>query len=118
MRLVQIESPYAGDVFKNIQYLRLCMRDCLMKGEAPYASHGLYTQPFVLDDNDPEERKLGVKAGWSFLPAVEAVVVYADLGISSGMKGGITRATNLGMTVEYRTIGNFEALLEEMTAGV
>lgn len=50
MILVIIESPYAGDVDRNLEYLRAAMRDCLKRGEAPFASHALYTQPGVLDD--------------------------------------------------------------------
>ena len=33
---VIIESPYAGDVEKNLRYLRAAMHDCLMRGEAPF----------------------------------------------------------------------------------
>ena len=29
MRLVIVESPYAGDVELNIRYARACLRDCL-----------------------------------------------------------------------------------------
>ena len=39
MRLVVVESPYAGDVEANLAYLRRAMRDCLLRGEAPFASH-------------------------------------------------------------------------------
>ena len=42
MRRVIVESPYAGDVERNIAYVRAAMRDCLMRGEAPLASHLLY----------------------------------------------------------------------------
>jgi hypothetical protein len=56
---VVIESPYAGDVERNLRYVRACMRDCLLRGEAPYASHALYTQPDVLCDEIPEERQYG-----------------------------------------------------------
>ena len=31
-----LESPYAGKVDRNKMYARLCMRDCLMRGEAPF----------------------------------------------------------------------------------
>jgi histidyl-tRNA synthetase len=34
MRLVVIESPYAGDIEANINYARLAMRDSIMRGEA------------------------------------------------------------------------------------
>ena len=55
-KLVYLESPYAGDVEKNIKYARLCMKDSLDRGEYPFASHLLYTQENILNDNDPVER--------------------------------------------------------------
>jgi hypothetical protein len=45
MRRVIIESPYSGDVETNVAYARAALRDCLSRGEAPLASHLLYTQP-------------------------------------------------------------------------
>ena len=53
---VIVESPYAGDVERNERYARACIRDCLLRGEAPFASHLLYTQAGVLDDTIKEER--------------------------------------------------------------
>ena len=50
--IVIIESPFAGDVDKNIEYARKCVRDSLNRGEAPSASHLLYTQPGILDDDE------------------------------------------------------------------
>ncbi len=61
--LVILESPFAGDVEKNLEYARKCMRDCFMRGEFPFASHLLYTQDGILDDDLLEERKLGISAG-------------------------------------------------------
>ena len=55
MELVVLESPFAGNVEMNIHYARACMADCLARGEAPFASHLLYTQPGILDDDIPEE---------------------------------------------------------------
>ena len=85
MRRVIIESPYAGDIEKNLTYLRRCLRDSLSRGEAPFASHGLYTQVGVLNDNDPEERKKGIEAGYAWWPGAATIVFYTDLGWSSGM---------------------------------
>src|SRR5262245_7405639 len=104
MRLVIVESPYAGDVERNLNYVRACMRDCLLRGEAPFASHALYTQPGVLDDNTPHERALGIGAGLDWGEKAEATVVYEDLGITSGMRAGITRAMNVGRPIEYRRL--------------
>ena len=42
MRLVIIESPYAGDIEANVVSARACVRDSLSRGEAPIASHLLY----------------------------------------------------------------------------
>lgn len=104
MRRVVIESPFAGDVKRNKRYLAACMLDCLRRGESPFASHGLYTQEGVLDDNIPEERELGIQAGFAWRDVAEATVVYLDLGVSRGMEYGIRDAIRKGRPIEERTI--------------
>ena len=104
MRLVVIESPYAGDVAANLTYLRACLRDSLLRGESPIASHGLYTQPGVLDDTIPEEQTLGIHAGFAWNKHAELTAVYTDRGISPGMQYGIDAADADGRPVEYRTL--------------
>lgn len=107
-RLVELETPYKGDNYsaleKNIEYARKCMRDCLLRGESPFASHLLYTQPGVLDDKNSDERKLGIEAGLVWASHANATVVYTDLGISEGMRLAIERAKKEGRPVEYRTL--------------
>lgn len=98
---VIIESPFAGDVDRNIRYLQLAMRFCLLRGEAPYASHALYTQPNVLDDDNPEERMLGIHAGFQFRETVSKTVVFTNFGISSGMVYGIDHAMELKQPIEF-----------------
>ena len=105
MRLVIIESPYAGDVDANVEYARRCVRDSLLRGEAPIASHLLYTQPGVLRDDVPEERQHGIDAGLAWRRVAEASVVYTDRGITKGMEYGIAEAKAAGLPVEYREIG-------------
>src|SRR5688500_13514676 len=102
MRLVIIESPYAGEIEANVEYARRCVRDSLSRGEAPIASHLLYTQPGILNDNDPTERQWGIDAGLAWRQVAEASVVYTDSGISSGMKYGIAAAVKTGLPIEYR----------------
>lgn len=104
MRRVILESPYAGNIDRNINYARLCLRDCLLRGEAPLASHLLYTQPNVLDDNITEQRKLGIETGLIWGIQAEATVVYMDYGISSGMEQGIKRAQTEKRKIEYRKL--------------
>lgn len=115
---VILESPFAGRglhnitdpaeraklIERNIEYGRMCMRDSLLRGEAPIASHLLYTQPGVLNDDNPEERRLGIEAGLSWGAKAEATVVYVDYGISEGMEYGVARATAEKRLVIYRKI--------------
>lgn len=85
MKLVVLESPYAGDITGNTIYARACVRDCLLRGESPIASHLLFTQDEVLRDEVPEERKLGIEAGLAWLPRADYSVYYTDKGWSRGM---------------------------------
>jgi hypothetical protein len=107
--IVIIESPFANPdpvlAARNLRYLRAALRDCLLRGEAPYASHALYTQPGVLDDNQPEERALGIDAGFAFRRFATKTVVYGDLATSRGMTYGIENAREIGCPIEYRTLG-------------
>ena len=108
VRRVIVESPYKGDVARNMKYARRCVRDCLIRGEAPIASHLLYTQEGILDDNIPEERDQGIEAGHAWMVAANSVVVYMDLGISTGMELAIIMAAKTGVPVEYRHIGEHD----------
>lgn len=116
MRLVVVESPFAGNVERNLRYLRAAMRDCLLRGESPYASHALLTQPGVLDDNVPAERELGIAAGFAWRHASHATVVYTDLGVSRGMQAGIDDATARGVPVEWRSLPEWASAASVKTA--
>lgn len=105
MRLVIVESPFAGDIPRNLRYARAALRDCLTRGEAPFASHLLYTQEGILDDGEPRERLLGIRAGLLWGLQAQATVVYTDLGTSRGMEMGLEAAREAGRPVEYRALG-------------
>lgn len=85
MKLVVIESPYVGDVERNLAYARSAVAHSLSLGEAPIASHLLYTQPGILDDGDPEQRKLGIACGLAWAEHAEIAAFYLDLGWTRGM---------------------------------
>lgn len=106
MRRVIIESPYAGDIELHTAYARRAVRDSVVKwGEAPIASHLLFTQPGILEDSIPDERALGIEAGLAWVQFADATVVYCDYGISSGMQKGINRAEAYNLPIEFRYIG-------------
>ena len=105
MRRVILESPFAGSLigrWLNRRYARRALRDSCLRGEAPLASHLLYTQ--ALDDADPAERQIGIEAGLAWGNLAEATVVYVDRGISRGMRYGIERAQAQAHSVEYRSL--------------
>lgn len=113
MKKVLIESPFAGDVGRNVDYAKRAMVDSLARGEAPFASHLLYTQTGILDDLIEQERARGVAAGLAWGDSADLVAVYADLGISSGMEYGIDRHRREGREVEIRYIGLLPELEED-----
>lgn len=104
MKRVIIESPYAGQIFRNILYARACVKDSLQRGEAPLASHLLYTQPNILDDEVVSERSNGILAGHMWIPYADCVVAYLDFGISKGMCLGMDTATRLKIPVVMRRL--------------
>jgi hypothetical protein len=114
MRRVIVESPYAGTSpwrlvaffqrMRNRRYARQCVRDSLMRGESPFASHLLFTQRGILRDEIPAERQRGIAAGLAWLGVADASVVYTDRKISPGMKLGVEAAKASGIPVEFRTL--------------
>jgi hypothetical protein len=101
-RLVIIESPYAGEVERNLAYLKRAMLDSLSRGEAPFASHAMYNG--VLNDDIEFERALGLDAGLAWAAQASLSAIYMDHGISRGMEQGIAHARLHGRTIVYRLL--------------
>lgn len=113
MKLVILESPFAAKTFigrwLNRRYARACAKDCLNRGEAPFASHLLYTQKGILRDYVLAERKLGIEAGLAWGEKSVKTVVYVDRGVSPGMALGIENAKKHSRPIEYRKLNPLEA---------
>lgn len=105
MRRVIIESPYRGKDLeerkRNEEYLRRCIRDSVLRGESPYASHRML--PGALDEDKPEERQLGIEAGYAWYEQADAIIFYTDRGWSTGMRYALIRCKEHGY--EERQIG-------------
>lgn len=108
MKLVVIESPLnaptRAEIEENKDYAKLCVRDSLARGEAPYASHLFFDQPGLLDDLLPAQREQGMQAGFAWGARADLVAVYTDRGVSRGVQRGVDEARRRGQTVEYRTL--------------
>lgn len=102
MKRVIIESPYAGDIAKNVAYAEAACSDSLARGEAPLAGHLFYTK--FLDDTNPPEREIGLQCDFAWMAVCDLVAVYDDNGVSAGMKAGIEVARELGIPVEFRKL--------------
>ena len=102
MKTVAIESPYAGDVEANKKYLQECIRDCLNRGETPYASHQMLTN--ALDDLVQSERDRGIKAGLAMAIRCDARVFYIDCGWSKGMRSAHSFYVRSNISYEVRDI--------------
>ena len=120
--IVCIESPFAGrganwlerryDAFLNLRYARACLRDSLVRGESPFASHLLYTQRGVLRDGVPSERKHGIDAGLRFQEVAAFVAVYVDRDITPGMRLAMAQADRNGKRIVFRSlVGSIEESL-------
>jgi hypothetical protein len=61
--------------WRNIRIVRQAMRDELLCGRAPWASHALYPLHGILDEDTAEERKLGIEAGLAISARLEDVLI-------------------------------------------
>ena len=100
---VIIESPYAGEhKTNNLIYLQECIHYSVNSGEAPFASHRMYTG--ALNDDVPEERKLGIEAGYCWMNLAKKVIFCVDEGMSEGMKKALITAVKLEKDIVFRYI--------------
>ena len=78
IKFVDVETSYSGEneeqIRRNLFYARACVRDCLMRGEIPFASHLFYTQPGILDDSIQKERDIGINAGKELIESLPDIV--------------------------------------------
>ena len=90
MKRVFIVSPFGGSEYNRETAEWLCMIAIKEHGVAPFAAHLLYPQ--FLDESKSDERDLGIRAGLSWMTICDEVWVFADRGVSDGMKIEINTA--------------------------
>lgn len=99
--VVMIESPYSGDVEANEDYARTALWDSLERGEAPIATHLLWTQ--VWDDTCEKTRSTALSRCRTLRNRVDNVVFYVDLGFSDGMKRALAECIEDDLSYEFRS---------------
>lgn len=101
MRKAYICSPYRAkdsvEYVRNITYAQELTRKALDAGLAPVTPHLYMTQ--CLDDDNYDERVLGLAAGMALLEGCDLVIAGVRHGISEGMSREIAAADAAGMDV-------------------
>ena len=104
VKKIYVASKYAGDVDANVKTAIKCCRYVIEQGCMPVASHLLYPQ--ILDDSNPNERKLGLRFGLALLTDCDEVWVFTAGGeISPGMEQEIAVAKRLEKPVRKIEMG-------------
>ena len=96
-RKIYVASKYAGDVEANIAAAIGYCRRVIDEGHMPIASHLLYCQ--TLNDNDPDERELGLMFGLALLRLCDEVWVFGA--VSPGVAQEIEEAKRLNKRLRY-----------------
>ena len=96
-RKIYVASRYAGDVDANVAAAITYCRCVIDDGYMPVASHLLYPQ--ILNDNDPNERDLGLLFGLALLRMCDEVWVFGA--ISPGVAQEIEEAKRLKKQIRY-----------------
>lgn len=99
MKKVYICSPLRGDYVANTAAARGYCREAVDAGHLPVAPHIYLTQ--FLDDDKPEERRLGLELGQQLLKDCDELWVYGEP--SEGMKAEIELAKKLGIGIVVKT---------------
>ncbi len=96
-RLVYICSPYRGNVEQNVENARAYSLKAMIEHPdvLPIAPHLLFTQ--YLDDEDPEQRRMGLSAGLDLLSICDELWVYGVP--SEGMAAEIRLAEELNIPI-------------------
>lgn len=119
LRMVSLESPYhsldPAILRRNIAYAIQASKHALSMGDVPYPSHLIFTQLVHADgstgyvhdgveDKFCGRRQEVIDATCEARRRCDAVVLYTDFGISSGMQYAAEYAHEHGIPVERRTL--------------
>lgn len=98
-RKIYVASKYVGDVERNVAAAVTYCRRVIDEGYMPVASHLMYPGTGILNDNDPDERELGLMFGLALLGMCDEVWVFGS--VSPGMAQEIEEAKRLKKQIRY-----------------
>lgn len=115
--VVVLESPFSGDIPRNIAYGQRIMADSRERGEIVIMPHLLWTQHHEAPEHfvSDYDTKYDIKNGGReesleqikiLRGLADKVIFYTDYGMSSGMEHGLEDCKTRGIKYEMRQIGN------------
>lgn len=96
--LVYVCSPYSGNIEFNTSRARGYSLFVVSKGHIPLAPHLLYPQ--FLDEEDREQRELGLSYALVLLRKCDAIWVFGRK-ITDGMARELKKAKKYGIPIRY-----------------
>lgn len=91
----------------NLNVARHFCKKVTEEGKVPVAPHIYFTQ--FLDDNYPDDRKLGLKLGIDALRECQSfLMIVIDNAISEGMRNELTEVARLGLPGKIMNMTNRE----------
>jgi hypothetical protein len=95
----------------NRRYAKLCLRDALLRGEHPYASHVLFDVPAEQGKLREREARACMRSGTAWGAHGEVRAYYIDRGLSAEMRAAMRDSDLLASSdawpcqhVEFRTL--------------
>ena len=109
MKKVYICSPLGGAVEENLERVKQFARFAFGQGVVPVVPH-FYA--LCLDDSDPKERALALRAGQSLLWLCDELWVFGNR-ITRGMRDELSFARHLNIPVKWHTDQKVDKILRE-----
>ena len=116
--IVYVCSRYRADTKakfeKQIMATKTMSREIAIQGHDIIAPHLYY--PDFLNDNNQEDRKIGMESAIRLLKVCDALYVYIGLGVSEGMEAEIETAERLEIPIRYfRNNNELKDILKKQT---
>jgi hypothetical protein len=110
MERVLLETPTSGNRDPEIyeRFAKACIRDSVLRKEAPLSVFLLYKQSGILYEENPGEKALGKLAASEWNKLCTKIIVYKDLGVTKEMQRTIDDAIKEDYIVEYRILNDPE----------
>jgi hypothetical protein len=96
-------TPYRAEtpekLNEHIEYAQAVSRAAALKGYSVITPHLYY--PYFLDDENEEEREIGMALARGLIKKCDVVIVGKKYGISDGMKSEIEYAEKIGVGIHF-----------------